>query len=70
MSPASRNAFFGTHYYPYFLPLTTDWARNVFSHVETTAARFWWRMALAFAVSIATMRAGLAWGEWMRRVRR
>jgi hypothetical protein len=70
MSPASRNWFFGTHYFPFFLPPTSDWARNVFTQVDQTPAQFWWRMALALAAAIATTRLGIAWGEWMHRLRR
>src|SRR5579862_5423168 len=70
MSPASRNWFFGTNYFPFFLPPTSDWARNVFTQVEQTTAQFWWRMALALAAAVATTRTGIAWGEWMHRLRR
>jgi hypothetical protein len=70
MSSASRNWLFGTNYFPFFLPPASDWARNIFSQVERTSAQFWWRMAMALAASIATMRIGFAWGEWMRRIQR
>lgn len=70
MSPASRNWFFGSQYFPFFVPGTTDWVRNVFTQVEPTTRRFWTRMMWAAALSAVMARAGFAWGGWMRKVRR
>ena len=70
MAPASRNRIFGTHYFPYFVPSTIDWVRNVFATVEPGAGEFWKRMAIALGAAILTTRAGLSWGDWMRRIRR
>jgi hypothetical protein len=70
MAPASRNWIFGTHYFPYFVPSTIDWVRNVFATVEPGAGEFWKRMAIALGAAILTTRAGLSWGDWMRRIRR
>jgi hypothetical protein len=69
-SPAARNWFFGTQYFPFFVPLDDEWVRYVFTQVESSAAEFWFRMALALAVAILSARAGLTLGGWMRRVRR
>jgi len=69
-SPAARNWFFGTQYFPFFVPLTDNWVRYVFTPVESSASEFWWRMALALAVAMLSARAGLSLGGWMRRVRR
>ena len=69
-SPASGNWFFGTQYVPYFVPADTDYARGVFTVVETTPMQFWTNMAIAFALAILSTRAGLAWGTWMQRLRR
>jgi len=70
MSPASRNRFFATHEFPYFVPPTFDWVRNVFTPVEHTGTEFWTRMGLALLVAVVSTRAGLAWGEWLDRIRR
>jgi hypothetical protein len=70
MSPASRNWIFATHEYPYFVPATSAWVRNVFVPTEPDAAAFWLRMAIALAVAVVMTRIGLSWGEWMQRVRR
>ena len=70
MTPAARNWFFGSGYFPFFIPSDTDWVRNVFTQVEPGARQFWTRMAMAVLLGAVTARAGLAWGGWMRRVRR
>jgi hypothetical protein len=70
MSPASRNWVFATNQYPYFVPLTSPWVRNIFVPTEPTLTQFWVRLATALAVSVVTTRIGLSWGEWMNRVRR
>ncbi len=70
MSPASRNWIFATNQYPYFVPLTSPWVRNIYVPTELTLGQFWARMAMALAVAVVTTRIGLSWGEWMNRVRR
>jgi hypothetical protein len=42
----------------------------VFVHTEHTPAAFWTRMAIALVAAILMVRIGMAWGEWMRRIRR
>jgi len=69
-SPAARNWVFGTHYFPFFVPLTDNWVRYVYTQVEDTGAEFWLRMALALAAAMLSARAGLSLGDWMGRVRR
>jgi hypothetical protein len=69
-SPASRNWVFGTQYFPFFVPLTDEWVRNVFSQVENGPSEFWSRMGMALTVAILSVRAGLSLGDWMGRLRR
>jgi hypothetical protein len=69
MSPASRNAFFGTGYFGYFLPAQSHLARGLFVTLESTP-EFWANIGLAMIFAMASMRLGMAWGDWMRRVRR
>jgi hypothetical protein len=69
MSPAARNWVFGTGYFGYFVRPTSLYARYQFFPTETGAA-FWKEAAIALAVAICTTRIGLAWGDWMRRIRR
>ena len=70
MSPASRNRIFETTNYPYAIPPTSPWVRNVFVPTEHSSAEFWVRMAMALGAAILMTRIGMAWGEWMRRIRR
>lgn len=70
MSPASRNRFFATNEFPYFIPPTSFWVRSVYYPTEHTSGEFWMRMALALAVAVVTTHMGLGWGDWMKRLRR
>lgn len=70
MSPASRNWFFGTHYFPYFSKPTSYGVRNLFYPWEKDRLEFWMGMSEAMAIAILSTRLGLAWGDWMRRIRR
>ena len=70
MTPAARNWLFGSQYFPFFVSSDNDWVRNVFTQVESGAAQFWTRMAMAVVLGALTARAGLSWGNWMRKVRR
>lgn len=70
MTPAARNWFFGSGYFPFFVPSTTDWVRNVFTQVEPDARHFWVRVAWTLVLGTMMARAGLSWGDWMRKVRR
>jgi hypothetical protein len=69
MSPASRNRFFGTMYFPYFYPPQSDAVRFVFSHVQN-ASQFWLGIALALCAATLTFRLGIALGAWMKDLRR
>ncbi len=70
MSPLARNAVFGTHYIPYFVNPETDYARYVFTAVESSGLQFSIRVAVAAVAAIAVSYAGLSWGAWMKRLRR
>lgn len=70
LSPASRNWFFGTNYFPYFDHPNSYSARHLFFPVERTRLEFWTGMVEALIVAILSTRLGLAWGDWMRKVRR
>ena len=70
MSPASRNWFFATGNFPYFVPPSSPWVRNVFVPTEQSPALFALRMAIALVAAVVMTRIGMGWGEWMRRIRR
>ena len=70
MSPAARNRFFGSIYFDYNLPPSSYYVRSLFFPTEHSTAEFWVEMALAAVFAVVTTRIGMAWGDWMRRVRR
>jgi hypothetical protein len=70
MSPASRNRFFATQNFPYFIPSTSFWVRNLFFSTDASSRHFWIMIAVALVVAVVMTRTGLAWGDWMRRIRR
>jgi hypothetical protein len=70
MSPASRNRIFATTNYTYAVPPTSPWVQNLFVSTENSSGQFWVRMVIALVVAILMTRIGMAWGEWMRRIRR
>jgi hypothetical protein len=69
MSPAARNWVFGAGYFGYYVHPNSLYARYLYYAGETGAA-FWTEAAIALAVAIVTTRFGLAWGDWMRRIKR
>ena len=70
MSPASRNWLFGTTYFDFNLHPQSYYVRHQFVPLEKTPAQFWKEMAASLAAATVTIRLGLAWGNWMRRIRR
>lgn len=70
MSPASRNWVFGSAYFAYSDPAGFLYDPYKFRVAEKTLGEFLLTMAIALVVSIVTTRLGLAWGNWMRCVRR
>src|SRR5947209_6542489 len=69
MSPGARNWFFGAKYFGYYVSSSSLSARYQFFRLESGAA-FWKEAALALALAVVSMRVGLAWGNWMQRIRR
>ncbi len=69
-SPMARNAFFGSHYLPFFAHPDGDLARFVYSNVESSTAQFWTRMAFAAGAAVLSTRLGLALGKWMQTIQR
>ena len=69
MSPAARNWAFGTQYFGYNTRPDSVYATYRFYPAEIGAA-FWREAAIAVVVAILATRVGLAWGNWMRRIRR
>ena len=69
MSPAARNWVFGAGYLSYFVRPVSLYARHLYFPMEE-GADFWKEAAVALAMAVGTTRLGLAWGDWMRRIRR
>lgn len=70
MSLAARNWFFGARYFDYNLSPSSYYVRNLFFSTEQSRGEFWAEMTLAVLLAILTTRAGIAWGDWMKRIRR
>jgi len=70
ISPLAENRIFGTTYYPYMQRPSDYHFNHEFVQYEKTRFILLLNFALAFAAAVLTTRVGLAWGEWMRRVKR
>jgi hypothetical protein len=70
MSPASRNWFFATNNFPYFVPPQSHWGSYAWLPTESSTGQFAFRMFLALLAAILMTAIGLSWGDWMRRLRR
>jgi hypothetical protein len=70
ISPLAENRIFGTNYYPYMQPPSDYHFNHQFNFYERSRAQFWVGMIIAFAAAFVMTRIGLAWGDWMRRVKR
>ncbi|HEY6249975.1 MAG TPA: hypothetical protein VI685_08435, partial [Candidatus Angelobacter sp.] len=69
-STAARNWFFGTQQFAYFLDPTLSSVRNVFFVADATRTIFLLKMALTVAAGILSTRVGIAWGNWLAKVKR
>ncbi len=70
VSNASHNWFFAGGQFNYSVPATSFSRRGVFPQVEKSAAEYWARVGWAAAIASVSAWGGIAWGGWMRRVRR
>jgi hypothetical protein len=70
MSPLARNRFFGTIFFDYSTRPTSAYLHYQFIATEATRAQFWRGMGLAIGAAALTTRIGLAWGTWMRQLKR
>jgi len=69
MSPAARNWFFGAKYFGYYVSPTSIVARYQFVATEQ-GALFAKELGWAVVTAVFTSWLGLAWGNWMLRIRR
>ncbi len=68
ISQDSRNAFFRTDNFPYMMP--KDDLSVIGRMIEQTPAELARGFAIAAVLAVLSSRAGLAWGSWLRAVRR
>jgi hypothetical protein len=69
-SPAAHNAFFGSSYLDYRTRPTSYMARNAFFPQDGDLRGYAYGFALALLGAALTARLGIAWGDWMRKIRR
>jgi undecaprenyl pyrophosphate phosphatase UppP len=70
-SPASRNWFFFTNEFGYMVPTGSRAREFKYYDAQTlTTPALWTGLALGLVYAMISARAGLAWGRWMRFVRR
>jgi len=69
MSPAAQNWVFAPNNYPYFARPDFPEVRRVFLPPESSSTLFT-LMGLAFAVSIVSMWLGIAFGDWLKKIKR
>ena len=70
MSPAARNHFFGAKYFDYNTPLSSFYFRYLFLPHDHSLVAFVAAAARVALLGIISAWAGLACGDWMRRIRR
>jgi hypothetical protein len=68
-SPAARNWFFGSKYFGYYVGPNSIFKRFGFVPTEQ-GSELWTQVAAAVFTAMITCTLGLAWGNWMRRIRR
>jgi hypothetical protein len=70
ISPVARNWLFGQIYFPYQMPPSMYQLAYQFQSYEPTRSAFWLSLGVALVASILSARVGLAFGDWLARIRR
>jgi hypothetical protein len=70
VAPAARNPVLGSIYFDFNIHPASSYVKHLFYSTEQTTGQFWAGMAAAAACAVASTWAGLAWGDWMTRIRR
>jgi hypothetical protein len=70
ISSAARNWLFGQIYFPYQMPPSMYQLAYQFQSFEPTRSAFWLGLGVALVASILSSRVGLAFGDWLTRIRR
>ena len=69
-SEGARNWFFGAHYFDYNARPDSFYRQYKYLTAEKTTIEFYKTLGWALCFAIAGSRLGLAWGDWMRKVKR
>lgn len=70
MSPYARNRIFAMNEFGYSMPPSEYHLAWTLRDYEKTSAEFWIGMSIALVVTMLSVRIGVLWGDWIRRVRR
>jgi hypothetical protein len=70
MSPYARNWVFAMNEFGYNVPPSQYHLAWTLQHYESTPMEFWIGMVVALAGTALSVRVGMFWGDWMRRIRR
>jgi hypothetical protein len=70
LSPVARNGFFLGDHFPYELSKTSAWYRGEFSVFHRSSAELGLGLGRAALTAVVSAWLGLAFGRWMREVRR
>lgn len=70
MSEAAQNPLFAADNFPYQVSHNSYYYRRLFLPTDQNTAAIRNGLLIAMAAGIVTARIGLAWGSWLRRVRR
>jgi ABC-type spermidine/putrescine transport system permease subunit II len=70
MSPHARNWVFAMNEFGYNVPPSQYHLAWEMQPYEKTRVEFWVGMLIALVATVISVRIGMLWGDWMRRIRR
>lgn len=70
MSQYARNWVFAMNEFGYSVPPSDYHLAWVLRRYESTSTEFWVGMGIALVATILSVRIGMLWGDWMRRIQR
>jgi len=70
MSRHARNWVFAMNEFGYSMPPSQYQLAWTLRRYESTSREFWMGMLIALAATILSVRIGMLWAEWMRRIQR
>jgi hypothetical protein len=70
MSPYARNRIFAMNEFGYSMPPSQYQLAWTLRSYESSAREFWIGMVIALVATVLSVRIGMLWGDWMRRIQR